>query len=63
MSTSLTAHGITKIEFSEIQRVYVETTDTETKYVDITTYDKNGQALRLTIFLAPECVLQGDLLK
>ena len=63
MSTSITAHGITKIELSKIHRVYVETTDTYTNYLDITTHDENGQALRLTIFVTPDCVLEGELLK
>ena len=59
MSTSITAHGITKIELSKIHRVYVETTDTYTNYLDITTHDENGQALRLTIFVTPDCILEG----
>jgi len=63
MSTSITAHGITKIELSKIHRVYVETTDTYTNYLDITTHDENGQALRLTIFVTPDCILEGELLK
>ena len=63
MSTSITAHGITKIELSKIHRVYVETTDTYTNYLDITTHDENGQALRLIIFVTPDCVLEGELLK
>ena len=63
MSTSITAHGITKIELSKIHRVYVETTDTYTNYLDITTFDENGQALRITVFVTPDCILEGELLK
>ena len=63
MSTSITAHGITKIELSKIHRVYVERTDTHTNYLDITTYDENGQALRITVFVTPDCILEGELLK
>ena len=63
MSTSITAHGTNKITFSKVHRVYVETTNTYTNYLDITTYDENGQALRLTIFVTPDCILEGELLK